>query len=203
MKRFLFAMFLASPALAQSPLPFDVGGPFALTAQTGEPRSQVNPEGHPQLLFFGYANCPGICSAALPLMADVVDNLADQGVAISPLMITVDPARDTVENMAPLLAEYHPAIVGLTGSEAELDVAYKAFSVDHKLAYEDPDYGPVYTHGSLIYLLDASGEVLTLIPPVADAQKATEIALKYLGNSPVGCAFTAHHSPAATPHGAQ
>lgn len=181
MKHLILALLMAPPALAQSPLPFDVGGAFALTAQTGEPRTQVNPEGHPQLLFFGYANCPGICTAALPLMADLYDNLSDQGITVSPLMITVDPARDTVKNMAPLLAEYHPAIVGLTGTKAQLDVAYKAFSVDHKLAYEDPEYGPVYTHGSLVYLLDASGKVLTLIPPVVDAQKATEIALKYIG----------------------
>jgi protein SCO1/2 len=180
MKQLLFALFLAGPVVAQTALPFDVGGPFALTDQNGAPRTQENPAGHPQLLFFGYANCPGICTAALPLMADVVDNLADQGITISPVMITVDPARDTIENMHEPLANYHPAIVGLTGSAAELDVAYKAFSVDHKLAYDDPEYGPVYTHGSLIYLLDAGGDVLTLIPPVLDAEKATEVALKYV-----------------------
>ena len=181
MKHLILTLLLATPAVAQSPLPFNVGGPFELTAQTGEPRSQINPEGHPQLLFFGYANCPGICTAALPLMAYVVDNLTDQGIEISPLMITVDPERDTVENIGPGLANYHPDIVGLTGTHAELDVAYKAYSVEHKLAYDDPEYGPVYTHGSIIYLLDAKGEVLTLIPPVVDAQKATEIALKYVG----------------------
>ena len=158
-----------------------MGGPFALISQTGEARTQVNPEGHPQLLFFGYANCPGICTAALPLMADVVDNLSDQGIAISPVMITVDPARDTVENMKVPLANYHADLVGLTGSPEALDMAYKAFSVDHKLAYDDPAYGPVYTHGSLIYLLDEAGTVLTLIPPVLDAERATEVALKYVG----------------------
>ena len=182
MMRLLCAMLLcAAPVAAQSPLPFDVGGPFALTNQYGQARTQVDPNGNPQLLFFGYANCPGICSAALPLMADVVDNLTAQGLAISPVMITVDPTRDTVENMGAVLAKYHPAIVGLTGTSASLDIAYKAFSVDHALAYEDPEYGPVYAHGSLIYLLDGNGEVLTLIPPVMDAQKATQVALKYVG----------------------
>ena len=175
----LYAL-LAGPALAQSALPFDVGGDYVLTDQTGQTRTQVDPKGQPQLLFFGYANCPGICSAALPLMADVVDTLADQGIAISPVMITVDPARDTVENMGPVLAEYHPKLVGLTGDLAALNVAYKAFSVDHKFAYNDPEYGPVYTHGSMIYLMDAAGEVLTLIPPVMDADKATQVALKYV-----------------------
>ncbi len=181
MKQLLFVMMLlASPAAAQSPLPFDVGGPFALTDQNGQPRTQTNPDGHPQLLFFGYANCPGICTAALPLIADVVDSLTKQGLDISPIMITVDPDRDTLENMGPLLAKYHPDIVGLTGTPAALGAAYKAFSVDHSLAYVDPDYGPIYTHGSMIYLLDANGEVLTLIPPVMDAEIAAKVALKYI-----------------------
>jgi protein SCO1/2 len=61
-----------------------------------------------------------------------------------------------------------------------LQVAYRAFSVAHELAYEDPEYGPVYSHGSMIYLLDAQGEVLTLIPPVMDARTASNIAWKYL-----------------------
>lgn len=173
----------AGAAQAQSGLPFDVGGPFELTDHTGSTRTEADPDGLPQLLFFGYANCPGICTAALPLMADVTDYLARDGIAVRPVMITVDPARDTAEDMGPALAYVHPDFVGLTGEKAALQVAYDAFSVDHALAYEDPDYGPVYTHGSFIYLLDKEGAVLTLIPPVVDAQKATEIARKYLAAS--------------------
>ena len=180
----LFALTLgASPAFAQSGLPFDVGGPFELTDHTGATRTQADPDGLPQLLFFGYANCPGICTAALPLMADMTDYLARDGITVRPVMITVDPKRDTPEEMGPALAYVHPEFVGLTGDAAALDVAYDAFSVEHALAYEDPDYGPVYTHGSFIYLMDDVGKVLTLIPPVLDAAKATEIALNYLGTS--------------------
>ena len=177
----LLATHLGSgPLVAQ--MPFDVGGPFALTDHTGAPRTEADPEGLPQLLFFGYANCPGICTAALPLMGDVTDILAQQGIALRPVMITVDPARDTVETMGPKLAEHHGSFIGLTGDPVALEVAYNAFSIDHALAYEDPTYGPVYTHGSFIYLLDGKGEVLTLILPVMDAAKAAAIALKYLGS---------------------
>jgi protein SCO1/2 len=177
------ALWAAGPALANGPLPFDVGGPFALTDQTGAPRTQTDPSGQPQLLFFGYANCPGICTAALPLMADMVDGLAAKGISVRPVMITVDPARDTVDTIGAPLAELHPAFLGLTGTPEALATAYAAFAVDHALAYEDPEYGPVYTHGSFIYLLDGAGKVLTLLPPVVDAGKAIEIALKYVGTS--------------------
>ena len=171
---------LSLPAWAESPLPFDVGGAYALTDHNGRVRTQADPEGLPQLLFFGYANCPGICTAALPLMGDVTERLAKADIAVRPVMITVDPARDTVENMEEPLTHYHAEFLGLTGDTAALDAAYKAFSVEHAFAFEDPDYGPVYTHGSLIYLMDASGEVLTLIPPVMSGPQATEVALKYL-----------------------
>ena len=180
MRAFLIAMLFAGPVSAQSALPFDVGGAYALTDHNGQTRTQVDPEGLPQLLFFGYANCPGICSAALPLLADTVDILAGDGIKVRPLMITVDPKRDTVEDMGPLLAEYHDDLLGLTGTPAALDVAYKAFSVDHKIAYEDPEYGAIYTHGSLVYLLDGAGEVLTLFPPVMDADKAANVVRRYI-----------------------
>ncbi len=174
------SVLLAGPVLAQDALPFDIGGAYTLINHNGEVRTQVDPDGQPQLLFFGYANCPGICSAALPLMADIGDSLEDAGINVSLVMITVDPARDTVGNMTKALAEYHPKLIGLTGNTQALDVAYKAFSVDHSLAYEDPEYGPVYTHGSMIYLMDANGEVLTMIPPVMDTGLATEVAMKYV-----------------------
>jgi protein SCO1/2 len=178
---FFALMLLAGGAAAQTAMPFDVGGAYELTDQNGHTRTQVDPEGLPQLMFFGYANCPGICSAALPLMADVVDDLAQEGIALRPVVITVDPARDTVETMGPALREHHPSFVGLTGSQAALDTAYSAFSVTHKLAYEDPEYGPVYSHGSLIYLMDADGKVLTLIPPILAKDTAVGIARKYVG----------------------
>jgi len=171
---------LAGPALTQTALPFNVGGHYALVNHHGAPHTQSDPDGLPQLLFFGYANCPGICTAALPLMGDVTTALAESGIALRPVMITVDPARDTVENMAEPLTKLHPDFIGLTGDAGALADAYAAFSVDHALAYQDPDYGPVYTHGSMIYLLDAAGTVLTLIPPVMDTHHATQVALKYL-----------------------
>lgn len=174
------AMLAAAPVVAQSPLPFNVGGPFTLTDDTGAQRTQADPNGLPQLLFFGYANCPGICTAALPLMGGVVDALADAGVAARPVMITVDPARDKVGTMEEPLTRHHPAFVGLTGTDDALEVAYTAFSIERSLAYEDPTYGAVYTHGSFIYLLDPEGAVLTLIPPVLDTPSASKIALKYL-----------------------
>lgn len=170
-----------SSALAQSPFPVDIGGPFALVDQHGQVRTQVDPEGKAQLLFFGYANCLNICSAALPLMAQVVDDLAADGIAVTPVMITVAPEQDRVETMGAPLADIHDDFVGLTGDAAALSAAYAAFSVEVEPLFEDPEYGWVYSHGSFVHLLDAEGQLLTLLPPVLDVVQATRIAKSYLG----------------------
>lgn len=176
---------LCAPVMAEQPalpfdaLPFNLGGAYELTDHTGAIRTQADPDGRPQLLFFGYANCLEVCSAALPLMAMVADAAAENGVDLTPVMITVDPARDTVENLGPALTKHHEDFIGLTGSAEQLQVAYDAFQVESEEVFFDPEYGPVYSHGSFLYLLDAQGELLTLVPPVVSPEVAAGIVAKY------------------------
>lgn len=177
------ALALALPlgAQAETPrLPFDVGGAYRLTDQRGAARTEADPDGRAQLLFFGYANCLQICSAALPLMADIADDLARDGLVVTPVMITVDPYRDTVEHIGAPLADLHPDFIGLTGTPQELQVAYDAFSVEIEHIFDDPEYGPVYAHGSFIYLLDSAGAVLSLLPPILSVEQAADIARRHL-----------------------
>jgi protein SCO1 len=171
---------VASPALATGNLPIKVGGAFELVDQNGRPRTQIDPDGRAQLLFFGYINCPGICPTALPTMADAVDILAQQGLAVRPVMITVDPSRDTVENMGLPMARLHPDFVGLTGSEDALAQAYKAFSVEKRLELIDPEIGAIYSHATFVYLLDAQGKVLTLLPPILTGERVASIVQGYI-----------------------
>lgn len=171
---------MALPAFGQGLFPVDIGGPFQLVDQHGQTRTEIDPEGRAQLLFFGYANCLNICSAALPLMAQVVDELARDGIEVTPVMITVAPDQDKVETMGAPLADIHPDFVGLTGDEGALQTAYDAFAVEVTPLFEDPEYGWVYAHGSFVHLLDGKGQLLTLLPPVLDVDQATRIARTYL-----------------------
>ncbi|NNK77383.1 MAG: SCO family protein [Litoreibacter sp.] len=173
---------VASASTASEPdtaLPFKIGGAFELVDQHGSPRTQVDPDGQLQLLFFGYANCQQICSAALPLMAEVTDELAGDGITLHPVMITVDPKRDTSETIGSALREHHPDFVGLTGSERALQAAYDAFSVTREELFTDPEFGPVFSHGSFLYLLSGEGEVLTLLPPVLPTSEIRSIVTRY------------------------
>lgn len=162
-----------------TPLPWKIGGAFDLIDHTGAARTQVEPEGRMQLVFFGYANCPGICSAALPMMADAVSILESRGTAVTPVMITIDPLLDTVETMGPTLAEISTDLIGLTGRPEALAEAYEAFQISFEKIMDDPQHGPIYAHGSHIYLLDATGRVLTLMPPVLSASHVADIVEKY------------------------
>ena len=179
----LICAVLAGSAQAQSPFPVDIGGPFALTDQHGQTRTQSDPGGQAQLLFFGYANCLNICSAALPLMGQVVDALAADGIGLTPVMITVAPEQDRVDTMGPPLAEIHPAFVGLTGAPPALQQAYDAFKVEVTPLFQDPEHGWVYAHGSFVHLLDADGALITLLPPVLDVAQAAAIVRGYLAES--------------------
>lgn len=171
-----------TPLPPPSGLPFPVkfGGPFELTDHRGNTRTQADPEGRMQLLFFGYASCEAICSVALPMMAEATRRLEAAGVDIAPVMVTVDPVRDTVEALGPALAKHHPEFIGLTGSESALQGVYDSFSVARRVVFVDPDLGPVYAHGSHIFLLNGAGEFLTLLPPILTQERVAEIVSAYV-----------------------
>ena len=158
------------------------GGDFLLLDQDGNTRTSKDPNGQYQFIFFGYANCKAICSVALPRMASAVDMLADQGIKVTPILITVDPDRDRVDNMREALSHYHEDMVGLTGSDEALDVAYKAFQVEKKLVYEHPEEGPIFAHGSFIYLIAPDGTFKTLLPPILSPERIVEVTKSYIGD---------------------
>jgi len=159
------------------------GGDFKLFDQYGKERTSKSPEGQYQLLFFGYANCKAICSVALPSMSAAIDILDDRNVTVTPLLVTVDPERDTVENMADPLKALHPRMVGLTGTEEALQEAYDAFQVQKSLVYEHPEEGPIYAHGSFIYLLGPEGDFKTLMPPILAPERIAELTIEYISGT--------------------
>ncbi len=161
------------------PFPADLGGAFSLIDQTGTRRTEADPDGRMQLFFFGYATCQAICTVALPRMAEMTEIAQAAGLQVSPVLITVDPARDTPEAMAEALRALHPEMVGLTGTEDELAAVRDLFQIESKLVFEDPEYGPIFAHGSFIYLMDAAGSLLTVIPPIITPERGAEIVAKY------------------------
>jgi len=146
--------------------PVDLGGPFALVDHTGRAVSDEDFRGSYMLVFFGYANCPGICPIGLRTMVEAVDLLEARSERVVPLLISVDPANDTPANLASAVAKIHPRLIGLTGTLEALSATAKAYKVSAKPAGRSWQGVDLFDHGSFIYLMGPDGTFLTLFPPV-------------------------------------
>ena len=113
----------------------EIGGPFSLTDHTGAPVTSARLIDGPTLIYFGYTFCPDICPVDVAVMASAVDLLAEQGFDVTPVFITIDPARDTPEALAYYAEAMHPRMVALTGTEAQIKAAADAY----KIYYERVD----------------------------------------------------------------
>lgn len=154
------------------PFPVAIGGPFLLSDAGGRAiDSRRDFAGRLVLVFFGYARCPGLCPTALTAMEEALDLLPKEAAGkVQPVLITIDPVHDTKAVLRTQLARDHPRIMGLTGSEAEIQAARDAFNVRSVLVHTTDKGVPIYAHGSWIYLLDGGGKLSALLPPTATAE---------------------------------
>lgn len=140
-----------------------VGGPFTLVNQYGETVTEKTYAGKYMLIYFGYTYCPDVCPTALTDMANALDMLGEKANKIQPIFVTVDPARDTVDQLKEYVAYFHPALVGLTGTREQTDAAAKAYRVYYRLnapSGEDKNDYPV-DHTSIIYFVGPDGKLVT------------------------------------------
>jgi protein SCO1/2 len=170
----------AEAAGPSAPFPFEIGGPFELTDHRGREVTDQDFRGSHMLVFFGYTNCERICPVGLERMVEALDLLGEAGAGVQPLLITVDPARDTVEALAAYVAKIHPRLIGLTGTPEQLAAAAKAYRVESEEVGKSWKGGPVIAHGSYITLMGPDGRFATLLPPVLDSAAMAETIRKYL-----------------------
>lgn len=134
-----------------------LGAPFTLTAMTGEPYSWEPATGAPHAIFFGFTFCPDVCPTTLYEMTTWLDRLGSDGETIKALFISVDPERDTPEKLANYLSAFDERIVGLTGSQADIDKVAGDFRIYHKrVELDDGDYTMDHTASVLLFKPDGS-----------------------------------------------
>jgi protein SCO1/2 len=143
-----------------------------LTDHKGTSVTEATYRGRWLLVFFGFTNCPDICPTTLAELADVVDELGPAAREVQALFVSVDPARDTPGALAEYVAAFHPAIVGLTGSEDALADATASFRAYFERV-DEPGAAGGYTisHTSAVYLISPDGRferVYAYGTPVAD-----------------------------------
>jgi protein SCO1 len=138
----------------------DWGGDLSLRAHTGERVSLAGFRGKLVILFFGYSLCPDICSPTLAKLAALRKSLGADGERVQVVFITVDPAHDTVQQLAAFVPRFDPSFIGLTGEPAEIAAAAR----DYKIAYAPSAADPTkqIDHSSGIFVKDASGKIRLL-----------------------------------------
>jgi protein SCO1/2 len=140
-----------------------IGGPFTLTDHTGKQVTDQDFRGRYMLVYFGYTFCPDVCPLGLQTIAQALDALPPElQDRIVPLFVTVDPARDTVQVVRDYVGLFHPRLVGLTGSEAEVGQMLKTYRVYARKADATAgDGGYLVDHSTFTYLMDTEGQYLT------------------------------------------
>lgn len=131
----------------------DLGGPFTLVSETGETVTDADVITGPTILYFGYTFCPDVCPLDTVRNAEAVDILETLGHDVWPVMISVDPERDTPEVMAAFTDNVHPRMLGLTGTPEQTDAAADAYRVYYRVNREGDDPYYLVDHSAFAYLV--------------------------------------------------
>ena len=181
--------------------PMPPGGNFALQSADGEVQLE-NFADKVVLVYFGYTYCPDICPTSLALTSAALKLLNDEElVQVQSLFISVDPDRDTVERMAEYSAFFHPNILGLTGSKAQIDAMVKRYGAHYQIVnetsgaaiveghdqaaiqlgkYKGLGTGYAVDHSSQTVLVGKNGEVQAIIAHGTLPDEMSRVIRKYL-----------------------
>ena len=156
------AVFLISDQIAKKTtlgIPQFQDNHIELIDQNGIARNEDDFADRPIALFFGFTYCPDVCPTTLTMLAAARDNLDSAGIntkALQIIFITVDPERDTPEQLKQYLSLFDANVTGLTGSPDKVRSVLQQFGVyAQKNGQGDADY--LYDHSAAIFLYRGDG----------------------------------------------
>ncbi|XP_028250474.1 protein SCO2 homolog, mitochondrial [Parambassis ranga] len=151
-------------------------GSFSLLDHKGQRKSKQDFLGSWVLLYFGFTHCPDICPDELDKLSAVVSAL-DQDASlppVQPLFITVDPERDDVLALARYIKDFHPRLIGLTGTPQAVKDAGQDYRVYASAGPKDEDGDYIVDHTILIYLISPDGLFLDYYNRTKSQEQITE-----------------------------
>ncbi len=136
-----------------------IGGAFTLVDHNGRTVTEADFRGRFTLVYFGYTYCPDVCPTALTAISEALEILGPDGDGIVPVFVTVDPGRDTPEQLSMYVRHFHPRLVGLTGTAKQVAAAAKAYQVYYAKARGEGTDADDYLmdHTSITYLMGPDG----------------------------------------------
>lgn len=137
-----------------------LGGNFELQDDTGASRQLSEWRGRMVLLSFGFTHCPDICPLTLARYRAVLKVLGDEASLLQPILISVDPARDSGKVLGDYVRYFDPRIVGLTGGLPALAAVERLYGA--QVVLSAPGQPVSVSHSDYLYLLDDLGRVRKL-----------------------------------------
>lgn len=135
----------------------DIGGLFVLASTTGATVNSQDLQGKPYAVFFGFTHCPEVCPTTLYEMSSLLAKLGDGAKSFRVFFITVDPERDTLEEMKGYIANFDPRIEALVPTPAQLQKIARDFRIYYA---KSPTSDGSYTmdHTATVFLMNAQGK---------------------------------------------
>ncbi len=165
-----YALWLSRPLSTGSGVAL-VGGPFTMLNHRAETVNEKTFLGKPMLLFFGFTFCPDVCPTELQVMTAALVEMGEAGKDIQPILVSIDPARDTPEILASYVSNFGDNVIGLTGTAEQVAAMAKAYRVFYQ-RQDNPKDPANYSmdHSAIIYLMGADGKFLKHFSYTTDAK---------------------------------
>ncbi|MEO6152827.1 MAG: SCO family protein [Croceibacterium sp.] len=145
-----------------------IGGPFELTDGHGKTVRWSDFAGRYRVVYFGYTYCPDVCPTDVARMSQGLTKFEHAhpalGAEVQPIFISVDPQRDTPQVVGEFTANFHPRLIGLTGTPQQVKQAANAFKVFYERGEKAPGGGYMVNHSTVTYLFGKNGEPLATLP---------------------------------------
>lgn len=157
-----------APAEAPPLAGASMGGAFSLIDQTGKRVTDRDFAGQYRLVYFGFTYCPDVCPVDLNVIGRGMRALEKSNPAearrVTPIFITVDPARDRPAELARFAAVFHPRLVALTGTEAEIAATARRYGVAFARQPAAADGSYSVDHSRIAVLYGPQGAPIAIIP---------------------------------------
>jgi protein SCO1 len=145
-----------------------IGGSFTLTDQDGNRVSDSDFAGKYRLVYFGFTYCPDVCPTDLQRigrgLAEFEKSDPARAGRVQPIFISVDPERDSPDNIKEFVSAFHPRLIGLTGSPDEISDIAKRYGVFYSKGEVGPDGEYLMNHSTNAVLYGPEGQPITLVP---------------------------------------
>jgi protein SCO1/2 len=133
---------------------------FTLPTSTGEAMSLSDFRGKYVLLFFGYTYCPDVCPTTLNDLQQMVKTLGpERAEEIQVVMVSVDPERDTPDQLATYLNYFDPNFIGMTGTVEDIQPVASQFGIFFERQPGSDNTNYLVDHTSAVTVIDPEGYV--------------------------------------------